>query len=256
MFDQRGGNSSSDNVFVRSLPAGLSEEQVTQIFAQYGRVTSTKVVSKPGQSWTAALIRFASDAEAAFVVQGLNGNIPQGLSTPVEARYANSPGQQQQQQHHPQQQQHQFNSYPQQQQMQGMKGQGKGKGKTDIPMDHIIRSLVDSGGLPGGNGQNKEHIVEVFCFGLPPDCTDIHLYKMFSPFGPISPKGLKVMTSKEDGSCIGYGFINFMSIEAAQLAIATLNGAILPNMRRLKVELKGSKKAGESAAPKTPEPKA
>merc|ERR1719393_441093 len=84
---------------------------------------------------------------------------------------------------------------------------GKGKGKRDeVPMELIVRGLVESGGLPGGNGRDGNSGIEVYIHGLPSDCTDLHLYKVFSPFGQISPKGLKVMCDKDTGACIGYGF--------------------------------------------------
>jgi len=243
------GGQASDNVFVSQLPSGLNEEQVNQLFSQYGTVTSVKIVSKPDQEGTAALVRFATEAEAAFIVEGMNGNIPQGLSTPVQTRFAGTPGggkgggapaggagfpggvER-------------ASPYPQTQLPQSA---GKGLGKPgDIPMEQIVKGLEESGGLPGGDGRDKSQMIEVFVLGLPADTTDLHMYRMFAPFGQIAPKGANVMTDMS-GACKGFGFVNFLAIESAQLAIQTLNGAILPNKRVLKVELKAAGKGQKGA---------
>merc|ERR1711862_979057 len=67
---------------------------------------------------------------------------------------------------------------------------------------------------------------------------DLHLYKMFSSFGAIAPKGVRAMLNREDGTCRGIGFINFLESEAAQAAIVALDGAVLPNGKNLAVKIK------------------
>eukprot|EP00747_Dinoflagellata_sp_TGD_P185443 gnl/TRDRNA2_/TRDRNA2_42001_c0_seq1.p1 gnl/TRDRNA2_/TRDRNA2_42001_c0~~gnl/TRDRNA2_/TRDRNA2_42001_c0_seq1.p1 ORF type:complete len:345 (-),score=83.50 gnl/TRDRNA2_/TRDRNA2_42001_c0_seq1:112-1146(-) len=78
----------ADNLYVADLPPGIDENGLRKAFAQYGTVTQCKVLQGGGS----ALVRFASAKEAKWVVDNLNNNIPQGMTTPVVVRYANTPG--------------------------------------------------------------------------------------------------------------------------------------------------------------------
>ena len=62
--------------------------------SQYGTVNSVKVLTKLEDSWSAALVRFASEDEATAVVDGLNGQIPEGLETdtPIKVSFATPKG--------------------------------------------------------------------------------------------------------------------------------------------------------------------
>jgi len=86
--------------------------------------------------------------------------------------------------------------------------------------------LCTAGALPGGaNYENDENTL--FVGGLPHDTTDLDLYKIFSPFGAIAPKGIKAMLHLPTGNCKGYGFVNFMDASASQAAVAALNGTTM-----------------------------
>merc|ERR1719356_387685 len=80
----------SDNLFIGELPATFTDEQVKAVFAAYGTVTQCKLL--PGQGKNAALVRFASQDEATWIKDNLNGNIAQGLTGPISVKYANPPG--------------------------------------------------------------------------------------------------------------------------------------------------------------------
>lgn len=242
MAASRGGPE-SDNLFVTDLPEGMVNEEVTQVLGQYGTIVSLKIVTKPEQTWTAALVRFSTIEEAKYVQESLNGGIPQGLETPITVRFANAPGAGKG---------GSFgkaatNGGPQRPSPYGAQGgcgngaPGGGKGGSSVPMDSIVTALEASGQLPGGASfVNDEGCI--FIRGLPRDCSDIHLYRVFAPFGPIYPKGVRACnTGKGDGSCRGYGFVNFLATESAQAAILTLNGAILPDGTTLKVAVKTDK---------------
>jgi len=79
-----------NNVYVAELPDDSHEESVRSMFNQYATVTSVKVLPATSTKKAAALIKFASEEEAKFVVEALNGNIPAGLDTPIQVRYANN----------------------------------------------------------------------------------------------------------------------------------------------------------------------
>lgn len=266
-----GGGEVSDNVFATSMPSGLEENDVKKIFGSYGTVISAKIVSKPEMSFTSALIRFASCDEALSIVESLNGNIPHLLTAPIEVRFANSrqggggggkgkgadsnggagfgdggafgggaytggfdggyggfaggSG---------------FDGgYGDGGMMMGGCKGGKGKGKDggQFSADQMVMTLEQSGALPG-SGMDRNQVIEVFVFGLPPDTKDEHLYRMFSPFGQISPKGCAATFAKDTGLCKGFGFINFLSMESAQLAIQVLHGTQIGPGHSLRVELK------------------
>merc|ERR1719356_1879020 len=106
-------------------------------------------------------------------------------------------------------------------------------------MTEVLKAIEQSGALPGGDGKDKSVIVEIYVHGLPPTCEDIHLYKLFCPFGQIPANGITAMQgeNKGGGTCKGFGFVNFLAQESADLAIATLNGCQLPGGQVLRVEL-------------------
>lgn len=49
----------------------------------------------------------------------------------------------------------------------------------------------------------------------------------------------------EDGRCKGFGFVNYVYVDGAQLAIETLDGASLPTGKTLTVRLKEDRIPGK-----------
>jgi len=82
----------SDNLFIAGLPLGFTEEQVREVFGQYGGVSSCKVLPNNGKPDCAAMVRMVDLHMAAWLVQNLSGNIPVGLAGPITVRFANSKG--------------------------------------------------------------------------------------------------------------------------------------------------------------------
>lgn len=284
------GGPESDNLFFTDLPPNMTDEQIAAVLGQYGTIVSVKNVSKPMQPWTAALVRYASHEEAKYVQTALNGGIPQGLEKPVVVRYANAPGGGKgwwskaygkdwggkdwgtgsgkdwgaasgkdwssgySARSSPYDTGASWGGYGKGSST-GTYGKGPsslepaGKGVCTVPMDTIVAALEASGQLPGGSTFVNDDGC-IFIAGLPRDCEDIHLYRIFSPFGPIYPKGVRACRwqkgSQKGFGCRGYGFVNFLAAESAQAAIVTLNGAILPDGTTLKVEVKCDKQPGEN----------
>merc|ERR1719343_257586 len=82
-----------DNLWIGDLPLGSTDDTVKSIFMAYGSVVSVKVLaSKPGSDKVAALVRFASLEEATWVQENLNGNLAEGLDTPVIVQFAKNAG--------------------------------------------------------------------------------------------------------------------------------------------------------------------
>mmetsp|Transcript_78666 Transcript_78666/g.170006 ORF Transcript_78666/g.170006 Transcript_78666/m.170006 type:complete len:385 (+) Transcript_78666:104-1258(+) len=88
-----GGGHVSDNCFVAGLPIDFTQEQVNSFFSTYGVVKQCKVLpDQPGKPDKAALVRFADELQAKWMVENLNGTIPPGLSGPITVRFAGDRG--------------------------------------------------------------------------------------------------------------------------------------------------------------------
>eukprot|EP00930_Biecheleria_cincta_P055483 TRINITY_DN41800_c0_g1_i1.p1 TRINITY_DN41800_c0_g1~~TRINITY_DN41800_c0_g1_i1.p1 ORF type:complete len:326 (+),score=53.20 TRINITY_DN41800_c0_g1_i1:42-980(+) len=85
------GPEATDNLFICGLPLDITPEKVKETFAQYGTVTSLKLLpDRVGKADKSVLVRMADIPEATWLVENLNGNIPTGLTNPVSVRYANN----------------------------------------------------------------------------------------------------------------------------------------------------------------------
>mmetsp|Transcript_3295 Transcript_3295/g.7784 ORF Transcript_3295/g.7784 Transcript_3295/m.7784 type:complete len:265 (+) Transcript_3295:95-889(+) len=252
----------SDNLYIWQLPPNFEQDKVEELFSAYGTVLQAR--SMPGAKSSGALVRFSSEAEATWIKDNLSGNIPEGIDTPIMVRYADTPETRAQRQgpkgmgkamekamgkamgkgfdpffgamkgfgFGPR-----FSPY-------GMKG-GKKGGKDDgVTSDLLVKGLWSSGALPGGPGFEAQ-VVEVYVSGLPMDASDLTLYQIFAPFGAIGPKGVRAMCHP-DGSCRGFGFVNYLEPQAAEAAIATLHGTQMPNGKTMNVSVKAPKGAGEA----------
>jgi len=84
-----GGWAVQDNLFIAGLPIAADEQFVKDYFAKYGMVAQCKVLpDQPGKLDRAALVRFADAGQARWLVENLNGTIPEGLSSPLTVRFA------------------------------------------------------------------------------------------------------------------------------------------------------------------------
>mmetsp|Transcript_5758 Transcript_5758/g.13550 ORF Transcript_5758/g.13550 Transcript_5758/m.13550 type:complete len:121 (-) Transcript_5758:94-456(-) len=102
----------------------------------------------------------------------------------------------------------------------------------------MLQVIERSGQLPGGTSWNNDENT-LYVTGLPEDCTTEALYRIFAPFGSIAPQGCLAM-SNPDGSCKGFGFINYLEPGASAMAIETINAISFPDGSRLRVQIKNS----------------
>jgi len=190
------------------------------------------VLSTPdGADKSATLVRIRDVAQATWLVDNLNGNIPKGLSTPVTVRYANAgpgkdggggkgapggitlPGQGGDPR---------FSPY------------GKGAGAVAAP----------AAALPINFGSGEEGS-NLYIRGLPATADDLYLYKVFAPVGAIL--SVKCVVAPEKGGCAGYGFVKYSKFEEAQKAITLLNSTPLPDGTLLQVSIKTPGGKGKAA---------
>lgn len=104
-----------------------------------------------------------------------------------------------------------------------MEGQGMKPG-TQAKRDFFSQNWVfdaASFAVPSRTWENDD--CSFFVRGLPPEMTDLDMYHLFAPFGPIFPWGASAVLDKVSGSCTGSGFINYMDQEASQKAIDVLD---------------------------------
>lgn len=264
-----------DNLYIKHLPVTTDESEVRQVFSQYGTVLQCRVLKNPGTC--AALVRFSSAEEAQWVMETLQGNIPEGYMNAVEIKYYEPKGKGAEAMGGapvgkggsfsgcwggntgkasgsgviwgPAAD---FDYGPGKGDLNAAEPHINGKGafkgfppKGQFSMKEIVAGFEKSGALPGGTGyENNEACLYVS--GLPADADDVDLYRLFNPFGAITTRGVKVM-KRPDGQCKGFGFVNFQDVDAAQLAIASFHDTVLPDDSILSVTVKAepSRRAGK-----------
>jgi len=120
------------------------------------------------------------------------------------------------------------------------KGKSKGGGQGYTPPASGIKGVVDAlitDQLPGGLFSRDKNAL--YLTNLPQDTTDADLYMIFSCFGAIPPRGVKVMPGVAGQRL--YGFVNFMDNANAEFAMMALNGVSQPDGVKLIVKQKNSK---------------
>lgn len=209
----------NDNLHMTGLPPNMTEEALYSIFGAYGTIQSIKVLNtngttEDGRGMTICMVRLGSVEQATWMVQNLNGNIPQGLTTPITVRYADTP------------------DVKSQKQARKPYGGGKGKGYPMQPFGGKGGGPMNLGPRPqfssGGDDSN------LYVKGLPAMCDDLYLYKLFAPYGAIQ----SVRVIVEDGRCSGIGFVKFSRKEEAQWAIRQLSGCVMEDGTPLTVSIK------------------
>merc|ERR1712113_135294 len=81
-----------DTVFIGDMPMDVDEANVLKIFAKYGEIVRCKVMSlKPGVTRGAAVVQFATPDAAKWLVENVNNNIPEGLTSPVVVKFKSAP---------------------------------------------------------------------------------------------------------------------------------------------------------------------
>jgi len=70
----------TDNLYINNLPNSLDEQQLRSVFGAYGTIVRCKLMLPNPSGTKAALIQFGSVSEAKWLVDNMNGNLPQGLT--------------------------------------------------------------------------------------------------------------------------------------------------------------------------------
>ncbi len=79
-------------VFVGQMPLEAGQEQITQLFSQYGNVKHCVVITHPdGRSKGAAMVLYDRWSEAELAIEGENGKSSLGGTKPLVVRMADPP---------------------------------------------------------------------------------------------------------------------------------------------------------------------
>eukprot|EP00928_Gymnodinium_smaydae_P013744 TRINITY_DN1498_c2_g1_i1.p1 TRINITY_DN1498_c2_g1~~TRINITY_DN1498_c2_g1_i1.p1 ORF type:complete len:523 (+),score=148.69 TRINITY_DN1498_c2_g1_i1:64-1569(+) len=215
-----GNDMPSDSVFIGELPLNFDDSMVATIFAAYGNIRSHKLVAPGASGRPACIITFESVDQAKWMVDNLNGNIPQGLTEPIHVKY---------------------------------KRQDKGKGGSDWGQGQYggdWQQGAGKGGVvppvaAGGAGTANE---SVFVGDLPPNMDDQMLLAVFGAYGTIASH--KMLSP---GSISGKmaAIITFASVDQAKWLVDNLNMNIPQGLTEpIKVRFKDVKGGyGKAAAP-------
>jgi len=229
----------NERVIVSGLPTGMTDKTLKDVFGAYGTLKDTKYLAS---SKTCILV-FESVDEAKWVVENLDGNMPEGITEPVNVKFApnHSAGGGWNRDNR---------STPYGAGARGGGGWNVGagpgawaagqQGSTGGSIQGLKRAMQSA--LPGG--AMKGHVADecqVYIKGLPSDTTNADLYDIFSPFGAIPPRGVKAMQN-HDGNCNGVGWVDFIDATCAETATKTLNGTMMVDGTTLRCHLKSEMK--------------
>eukprot|EP00928_Gymnodinium_smaydae_P094309 TRINITY_DN789_c0_g1_i2.p1 TRINITY_DN789_c0_g1~~TRINITY_DN789_c0_g1_i2.p1 ORF type:complete len:364 (-),score=98.92 TRINITY_DN789_c0_g1_i2:86-1177(-) len=181
----------SENLFVGDLPAEIDQEKVREVFSQYGTIKSLALNKISDRGNRSAIISFGSVEEATWVVNNLNGNIPQGMTAPVTVSYKQQKGA-------------------------GKGWQGGGYGGYGKGMDMGMGM-----GAPKGKGVDTP-ADSLFIGDLPADCDDERLKSVFNNYGTVVSHHFTPPGTSGKKACI----VTFGSVEEATWIVQNLNGNI------------------------------
>merc|ERR1712137_943477 len=77
----------SKETYICGLPSTMTEDAVRSIFTPYGTITKIWMVPPKNDGPLACKITFAEDAQAKWLVENMNGNIPEGLSEVIKVAF-------------------------------------------------------------------------------------------------------------------------------------------------------------------------
>lgn len=224
------------NLYVSGLPKTMSQKDMEQLFSQYGRIITSRILvdQVTGISRGVGFIRFDKRNEAEEAIKGLNGQKPLGASEPITVKFANNPSQKTGQALLTQLYQTAARRYtgPLHHQTQRISSPSLLPRFSPITIDSM--SSLAGVSLTGPTGAGWC----IFVYNLSPEADESVLWQLFGPFGAVT--NVKVIRDFTTNKCKGFGFVTMTNYDEAAMAIASLNGYRLGD-RVLQVSFKTSK---------------
>ncbi|XP_059825084.1 ELAV-like protein 2 isoform X4 [Hypanus sabinus] len=217
------------NLYVSGLPKTMSQKELEQLFTQYGRIITSRILvdQVTGVSRGVGFIRFDKRVEAEEAIKGLNGQKPPNATEPITVKFANNPSQKTNQAILSQLYQSPNRRYPG-----PLHHQAQRLRFSPMTIDGMT-SLAGIN-IPGHAGTGWC----IFVYNLAPDADESILWQMFGPFGAVT--NVKVIRDFNTNKCKGFGFVTMTNYDEAAMAIASLNGYRLGD-RVLQVSFKTNK---------------
>uniref|UniRef100_A0A7N8X5A1 ELAV-like protein n=1 Tax=Mastacembelus armatus TaxID=205130 RepID=A0A7N8X5A1_9TELE len=211
------------NLYVSGLPKTMSQKDMEQLFSQYGRIITSRILvdQVTGISRGVGFIRFDKRNEAEEAIKGLNGQKPLGAAEPITVKFANNPSQKTGQA-----------LLTQLYQTAGIKCYHFKTKFSPITIDSMTSLAGVNLTGPTGAGWC------IFVYNLSPEADESVLWQLFGPFGAVT--NVKVIRDFTTNKCKGFGFVTMTNYDEAAMAIASLNGYRLGD-RVLQVSFKTSK---------------
>jgi len=177
----------SEELFVKGLPLGSTNESVKALFSQYGNVYSAAVLPvSAGKMAMAAFVNMSTVEDARNVVQSVSGQIPGGLSEPVDVSYATPRGQR--------------------------------PGDARNPMSQMMQMMK---GGPYGKGADVAESDTCFVKSLPLHSNIDSVKGIFTQYGAV--KSVKVLQPSK-GLEVVAAFVEMSSPEEAKWLVENVNG--------------------------------
>ncbi|XP_078061442.1 ELAV-like protein 2 isoform X1 [Mustelus asterias] len=219
------------NLYVSGLPKTMSQKEMEQLFSQYGRIITSRILvdQVTGVSRGVGFIRFDKRIEAEEAIKGLNGQKPLGATEPITVKFANNPSQKTGQALLSQLYQSTSRRYPGPLHHQAQRFRSRFSPITIEGMTSLAGVNLSG---PTGTGWC------IFVYNLSPEADESVLWQLFGPFGAVT--NVKVIRDFNTNKCKGFGFVTMTNYDEAAMAIASLNGYRLGD-RVLQVSFKTSK---------------
>uniref|UniRef100_A0A8C5QF88 ELAV-like protein n=1 Tax=Leptobrachium leishanense TaxID=445787 RepID=A0A8C5QF88_9ANUR len=230
------------NLYVSSLPKTMNQKEMEQLFSQYGRIITSRILvdQVTGVSRGVGFIRFDKRIEAEEAIKGLNGQKPLGASEPITVKFANNPSQKTGQallthlyQTTARRYTGPLHHQTQRFRLDSLINMAYGvKRFSPITIDSVTNLAGVSLTGPTTAGWC------IFVYNLSPEADESVLWQLFGPFGAVT--NVKVIRDFTTNKCKGFGFVTMTNYDEAAMAIASLNGYRLGD-RVLQVSFKTSK---------------
>jgi len=239
------------NLYIANLPIETDDSTLKQMFCPYGVIIEVKILVGPdGASKGVGFVRYDTKQEAQAAIAALNNWVPPNQSKALLVKFAETQQDKQRRQRGNYMRQQQTNPmYQRFNPMGGVQPQGHHQGQPQQVFQHyaMMGQGQQNGGMGGQPQVNQTPMPDsrgkytLFIYNLPATADDRYLYALFSSFGQV--EGVKAVRDAATGQCKGYGFASFATPQPAQVAIANLNGFIIPETgKQLQVSFKTEKK--------------
>ena len=231
-YSRKGEKIKGANLYIRGLPKTMTQDQLSQLFNEYGKVINARVLVEPtsGLGKGVGFVLFNSRDEALAAISGLTGYVPEGGVDKLNIRFAEeNAGKARAPPVMVVNQVPAIHSSP------GGWGGGYGSGSGGYggPVRGQGRASqrynpMGTGGGSGGYSNNSAMQVNtgdnvtLFVYNIGPSTEERALWQLFASFGNVIK--VNVIRDHAKGEGKGYGFVTMTNYTEAQSAINSLNG--------------------------------